>query len=242
MTNLVLDFGNTRIKAGCFEHGKMTHLHYFSAEESLLNEKAFISSFEKIILTSVTNEHLPFIQQWKSFKPITVFGNSLKTPLKNLYKTPETLGSDRLLASIGAYLEFPNQPVLTIDFGTCIKYNFTNASNEFLGGAISPGIRMRYRALNEYTAKLPLLKSDFNHDNLIGANTESSLHSGVIIATLQEVTGMIASYESNFAGLVKVFTGGDHEFFAKRLKSSIFTDPHLVMKGLNHVLNYQIES
>ena len=242
MTDLVLDFGNTRIKAACFEDGKLADVRFFDNPDALLKETLFIGACEKIILSSVTNDHVSFLEEWQSLKPITVFNNDLKLPLKNRYKSPETLGSDRLLASVGAYAEFPDKSVLTIDFGTCIKYNFTNSANEFLGGAISPGIRMRYKALHEFTEKLPLQDTNFYFDELIGTDTAGSLHSGVITATLEEVKGMMAQYRLKFPGLVTVFTGGDYEFFVKRLKSSIFADPHLVMKGLHYVLNYQLEN
>lgn len=242
MANLVLDFGNTRIKAASFHNGKPEEIRYFHRIEDLLHQKEYIQNFKNIILASVTNQHLAFIELWQNHIPVIVFHKNLKTPLINAYLTPETLGHDRLLASIGAYDDYPDKPVLVIDFGTCIKYNFTNESNHFLGGAISPGLQMRYKALNHFTEKLPLLNVDYDFHTLIGANTSESIQSGVINGAVKEIDGIINEYCSIYPNLVTIGTGGDLEFFAKRLKNSIFAEPNLVLKGLHHILKSNLEN
>jgi type III pantothenate kinase len=151
------------------------------------------------------------------------------------------LGSDRLAASIGAYSLHPNSNVLVIDAGTCIKYNFTNFKNEYLGGSISPGIEMRFKSLEHFTSKLPLINFDASYRELIGENTKNSILSGVINGSIAEIDGIMFDYKSKFPNIICILTGGDSEFLAKRLKNSIFTHQNLVLKGLNDILNYNLE-
>jgi type III pantothenate kinase len=241
-THLVLDFGNTRIKAAVFKNGKISELHFFKDVHELLRGQSLIESSSRIMLATVTNQHLALTEKWSKKKEIITFNNTLSIPLKNRYESPDTLGHDRLLASIGAFSLYPNKPVLVMDFGTCIKYNFTNEHNEFLGGAISPGLEMRYKALNHFTEKLPLLSAEYNYNQLIGNNTINSIHSGVITGVLKETEGIINEYKQIYPNLICLGTGGDSDFFAKRLKNSIFAEPDLVLKGLYHVLITHLEN
>ena len=157
------------------------------------------------------------------------------------YKSISTLGSDRLLASIGAYFSYPKSNVLVIDAGTCIKYNFTNSDNHYLGGGISPGITMKLKSLHDYTAKIPLIEFDENFNLLIGDSTQHSILSGVLNGTIAEIDGIINTYKLHYPDLICLLTGGDSEYLANRLKNSIFTHQNLVLKGLNDILNYTIE-
>ena len=152
------------------------------------------------------------------------------------------MGSDRIAASIGAYYLYSNTNVLVIDMGTCIKYNFTNSQNHYLGGSISPGLQMRFKALHQFTSKLPLLQPDTLKVELIGDNTQNSLLSGVINGIIAEMDGIINQYKEQYPDLVCVITGGDCEHFAKQLKNSIFVHPNLVLRGLNNILNFNINS
>jgi type III pantothenate kinase len=170
--------------------------------------------------------------------PTTLFSAETKIPLKNLYRSVSTLGSDRIAASVGAYFLQPDKNFLVIDAGTCIKYNFTNAQNEYLGGGISPGIQMRLISLHEHTSKLPLVKLTEDPIDLIGENTEQSILSGVVNGVISEIDGIIDGYQNRFPGILVLLTGGDSEFLAKRLKNSIFAHQNLVLKGLNDILNY----
>ncbi len=159
-------------------------------------------------------------------------------PLKNHYKSAATLGADRLAASIGAFTLHPNNNVLVIDAGTCVKCNFTNSKNEFLGGSISPGLAMRLRSLQHYTGKLPLVNFDDSFDKVIGQTTEESILSGVINGIAYEIDSFINDYKKNYPDLITILTGGDSAYFVKRLKNSIFAEPELVLMGLNTTLEF----
>jgi type III pantothenate kinase len=240
--NLVLDFGNTRIKAALFNGNKIQSHHVFNSELELLNTTTLFSSEVKhCIIGSVTQAHITFLNQFKSQFIIQLFEATTRTPLINLYKSALTLGSDRLAASVGSFCEFPNQNVLTIDVGTCIKYNVVNAQNQYLGGAISPGIPMRLKAMNYFTAALPLLEVDKNYEKLIGQSSAESLLSGAMIGTICEVDEMINRYQKFYDNLQVVITGGDADYLCKQLKNRFFGNQNLVLQGLNAILNYNLE-
>lgn len=238
---LIIDIGNTRIKAALFEQKQLKHLFVFDSVESFLQSGiAERCEVTHAILGSVVNELEPVISAFKKHVDLLLFESNTPIPLKNLYKTAATLGSDRLAAAIGANAQEPNRDVLVVDAGTCIKYNFVNAQNEYLGGGISPGLRMRLKAMHTFTARLPLLDVDAAFENLIGSTTEESLFSGAELGALAEVEGFISQYSSRFNNLKVFLTGGDTEFFEKRLKNRIFADQNLILKGLNEVLDYNI--
>lgn len=240
--NLVIDIGNTRIKAALFQNNQIVGFEIYNSEQDLFNDTKFISQAQHAIIGSVINDLDVFYTNLNSIIPTLVFNVDTKIPITNLYQTAATLGSDRLAASIGAYFLHPNNNVLVIDAGTCIKYNFTNFENQYLGGGISPGIQMKFKALHQFTSKLPLVRPLNNDVDLIGANTESSILSGVLNGSLTEIDGIINQYKSCYHDLICILTGGDSEYLAKRLKNSIFTHQNLVLKGLNDILNYNLEN
>lgn len=164
---------------------------------------------------------------------------SEKTPLPiiNNYKTPLTLGKDRLAAVVGASVLYPGKDVLVFDAGTCLTIDFINSDKEYVGGRISPGIEMRYNALHTFTDKLPLIKSEKN-TLVLGNDTKTSIISGVQQGILAEVKTIISEYKSQNTDTVFVFTGGDSFYFEKELKNSIFANPNLVLIGLNEILDY----
>ncbi len=170
-----------------------------------------------------------------------LFEASTPIPLKNLYQSTSTLGSDRIAASVGAFSLYPSQNVLTIDAGTCIKYNFVNTNNEYIGGAISPGINMRLRSMNHFTSRLPLVQFDFNYEKLTGTSTEESLLSGALIGSVTEIESMIERYSDKYENLITVITGGDADYLCKQVKSRFFAHPDIVLNGLNTILNLNIE-
>ncbi len=241
MAHLALDFGNTRIKAASFTEGEMGSVLTFESVQKLIENKDLILAHSRAIISSVTNDHLVFLQNFEKQITCVLFTSETPIPLTNKYKSSGTLGSDRLAASIGAYSIYPNQNVLTIDCGTCIKYNFVDKANNYLGGGISPGIELRFKALNDHTAKLPLLQIDNAFQKLIGETTHESILSGVLNGAVAEIDGIISSYQLIYPDLITVLTGGNGDFFAKRLKSSIFGHPNLVLKGLNQLLEFQLE-
>jgi type III pantothenate kinase len=170
-----------------------------------------------------------------------IFSANTPIPLKNLYKSSATLGSDRLAASVGAFSFYPDKNVLTIDAGTCLKYNFVTAQNEYIGGAISPGLTMRLKAMNEFTHALPLIEIDKNFIDLVGTNTKDSMLSGALIGAVAEVDGIINKYLLNYANLQVVLTGGDADYLGKQLKNRLFANQNLLLYGLNTILNYNLE-
>ncbi|WP_439132866.1 type III pantothenate kinase, partial [Polaribacter sp.] len=167
--------------------------------------------------------------------PLTRVSAEMKLPFKNLYSTPKTLGVDRLALVFAAVLKYPNQNILIIDSGTCITYDFVNKQRKYFGGAISPGIEMRYKALHHYTAKLPLLEIK-QPTNFTGDSTIESIHSGVVNGVLQEIKGIIEQYKNKYLDLTVVLTGGDANFLSKQLKSSIFANQNFLLEGLNKIL------
>ena len=161
-------------------------------------------------------------------------------PFTNLYTTPTTLGVDRIALVSNAVNKYPKQNALIIDAGTCITYDFVNNKGEYFGGSIAPGLFLRYKSLNDYTANLPLLKPKYPN-TFIGDSTENAIHAGVSNGLIAEINGVIEEFSNNYDPLVVILTGGDANFLSKRLKSSIFVDPNFLLHGLNYILEYTID-
>lgn len=239
--NLVVDFGNTRIKAAHFEGSKILQHKVYNNTAELVDDRAFYSGCTNAIISSVTQEHPLLVNLLGDNKKVLLFQSTTSIPLKNLYKSASTLGSDRLAASIGSFVLYPYQNVLTIDAGTCIKYNFVNDRAEYLGGAISPGIPMRLKAMHHFTSRLPEIAPEYNYEKLTGNDTRESLLSGALIGAAAEVDACIERYKEQHANLVVVVTGGDAPYLCKQLKNPIFANPDIVLSGLNSILNYNLE-
>ena len=232
---LTIDVGNSRIKAAVFEHNKQVDFFIFETNEALKNFENIFQKYpnlQKIILSSVGKLEKEVVDFIQNRFPTEIIDHKSKFPFTNLYATPETLGIDRMVLAAGATLMYPNQNRLIIDAGTCITYDFVNAENQYLGGAISPGIKIRYKSLNNYTSKLPLLtlSEDFE---IIGNSTKSAIHSGVINGVIFEIEGFISQYSLKNQDLTIILTGGDAEFLAKRLKSTIFANSNFLLESLN---------
>jgi len=241
--NLVIDIGNSRSKLAVFKDNRQINVTVYDNDIGVDEVNKYLekhADVKSVILSSVVKHSLdladisPDFIELKSDTPL---------PIENLYKTPETLGPDRLAVVVGANNKFPNENILVIDAGTCITYDFINSQNQYLGGSISPGINMRFQALNNFTKKLPLLGTDepWKIGEVIGENTDESILSGVLNGVLAEVKGIITSYRNEFLKLEIVLTGGDLDFFENELKSDIFADPSLILKGLNEILNYNVK-
>lgn len=239
--NLALDFGNTRIKAGFFKGSELTGNLVFDNVEELIAAIPGFKEVENCIIGSVTNTHLPVQEALRGKMKTMVFAANTPIPIKNLYKSALTLGSDRIATSVGAWTVHPGTHVLTIDAGTCIKYNFVNAANEYLGGAISPGLPMRLKAMNHYTHALPLVETDKNFVKLIGQSTAESLLSGALVAAAAEVDGMIDRYRTLYPDLTVFITGGDADYLCKQVKNRFFADQNLLLKGLHTILTFNLE-
>lgn len=236
--NLIIDIGNTRVKAALFKERELVEVKTYNSLEKLTEDAAFYKQAERCFVGSVVGDMHYTANILSDLKGLDFFSAARPIPIKNSYKSTATLGSDRLAASIGAFSLYPQKNILVVDAGTCLKFNFTSANAEYLGGAISPGLQMRFRALKEYTDRLPLVNFDENFEKLIGQTTEESILSGVINGFLQETDGVINEYRKTCPDLTVVVTGGDTAFLSKRLKNSIFAHPHLVLRGLNEILIY----
>jgi type III pantothenate kinase len=210
----------------------LSHLEMLKYEHPQLS-KAILSSVK-----TVDEELLQFLREQFDF--FVELDHQTKLPIANLYETPETLGKDRLAAAVGANELFPDQNILIIDAGTAITYDLVSENNEFLGGNISPGMQMRYKALNQYTGKLPLVEYSDDFE-LVGGNTVDAIRAGVQNGIVYEMNGTIDSFNRIYENLQIVMTGGDSIFFDKILNYTIFVHFNLTLIGLNRILEHNAE-
>lgn len=239
--NLIVDIGNTCLKIALFEKNNLIEKSYL-LDNYLDNIKNILSKnpVENSIVSNVGEINDELISVLNDNTDLVLFKNILKLPFKNTYSSKETLGQDRIALVSSASFQFPDENVLIIDAGTCITYDFKNHNNEYIGGGISPGIKMRFKSLNLFTSKLPLI--DFFDDfELIGNNTKESLISGVVNGTTMEIDGIIQQYCDKFKNIRIILTGGDSKFLLKRIKNTIFADQNFLTKGLNYLLEANIE-
>lgn len=231
----VIDIGNTNTKIADFltknNKPELSKIKVISTKKLDKLDELIIPN--NTIISSVTHKKL-------SNPKAIVLNSKTKIPVKNLYKSPHTLGNDRLANAISAWYFNPNKNHLIIDAGTCLKFDFITKKGEYLGGSISPGLQMRYMALNHYTDKLPLLRA-VKKTNYLGNSTNSSIHAGVIEGMIGEIKTIIKRYKKDFGKINVHLTGGDALFFEKQLKNNIFADPFLTLKGLYAILLYNKE-
>jgi type III pantothenate kinase len=236
---IIIDFGNTLQKLAVFDEKHLVLKEIFQGLKPGELQR-FIENngpFRGSILSSVSN-HSPEIEKILSrIGKFILLSAQTPLPIKNLYQTPETLGKDRVAAVTGAWSMFPGKNILTIDAGTCITYDLLTRKGEYLGGGISPGIRMRFQAMHTFTGKLPLVEPE-DFDELIGRSTRESLLSGVYKGVMAEISGIIRLYMEKFDDLTIILTGGDHVYLHNKLKISIFAAPELVLLGLNEIFDY----
>ena len=240
--SLVIDVGNTLTKLAIFCGDEMLHIEKHQELNCSLLSNLLVKYNINSAIVSTVGEFSAECEEFLTNRySLIKFTSQTPLPIKNCYTTPNTLGPDRLAAAIGANALFPNTNVLVIDSGTAITYEIVNIKGEYIGGAISPGISMRFKALNQFTAKLPLISMSDSFP-LIGSNTHDSILSGVLNGIVNEVDGYINSVREQYSPLEIVFTGGDSFFFDKKLKNSIFVHPNLVLFGLNRILKYNEHS
>ncbi|MGN6213381.1 type III pantothenate kinase [Parafilimonas sp.] len=231
-TTLCFDFGNTRLKCAVFNNKEI--------QKVITLEDDSVASVEKIIaeekpkqsiLSSVIN-HNPEIEILLEAKTkFHKLSEKSKLPFTIPVGKPETVGADRLALVAAAVYFYPKQHNLIIGLGSCITYNFVNKLHEFLGGAISPGLNMRFKAMNQFTAKLPLETPNSNFP-LVGYDTKTNLHSGAILGMAKEMDGFIDEYNLRYSNFNVHLTGGDMSFFVPLIKNKIFANPHLIFNGL----------
>lgn len=239
--NCVFDIGNTRIKVALFDGAELKNVHIVESREEFLDVVKDLK-FDYSIVSSVADDDLTNFVITQANNPLIL---NYKTPLpvKNLYKTPETLGNDRLANAVGAYHLSAESNSLIIDAGTCLKMDFINSSNQYLGGIISPGLTIRFKAVHTFTDKLPLVKPDDSEEMEMGIDTLTSLHSGCYTGMDREIMATIEDFKRNYDDLKVFITGGDMDDLQKMgfsQKNSIFADRWLTLKGLNEILNYNV--
>lgn len=237
--NLVIDFGNTNIKCGVFDADRLIQLETF---QLIKDVRAFISQgiYYQFAVCSVSHSYEDIKKDIPELSAGLFFDYQTRSPLRVNYETPETLGMDRFAAAIGAQTLFPNHPLMVIDIGTCITYDFVSKSGVYEGGMISPGIELRYKSMHDYTKNLPLL-NDLDSNSFLGRSTRQSMTSGVINGIAAEMGGHISQLLLNNADLKVIMTGGGSKIFESKIKSDIFVSLEIVLVGLNRVLEYNVE-
>jgi len=238
--NLVIDIGNSRIKLFLFKNDKIS-FYKICKHDEFVKTLAAIPNKEKIIniiSSTVSTNYDDLIQaNFKNSNFFQLSNKHLKLPFQNNYKTLNSLGQDRIALVSSAVYKYPNSNNLIIDVGTCITYDFIDSKNIYYGGAISPGINLRYSSLNDHTSNLPLLEFK-EMDSLIGSNTEESIHAGIYNGVIAEINDHIQKLLKDYPDLNAVITGGYSKFLLNRIKNAIFADQDFIAIGLNHIINY----
>ncbi|MCO5241598.1 MAG: type III pantothenate kinase [Chitinophagaceae bacterium] len=238
MVTLCFDFGNTRLKYAVFKERDLQSVEVLDdAEPETIARIVQQIRPQKTILSSVISHNSAMDDILAAHSEFHLLSNRSKLPFTAPVTKPETIGADRLALCAAAVTFFPGKHNLVIGLGTCITYNFINKYNQFLGGGISPGMEMRLKSLKDYTAKLPLVKPDWNFP-LIGYDTRTNITSGVILGMAKEIDGIIDAYSERYNNFNVLLTGGDAPYFAQVLKNKIFADPHLIYKGLYAISEY----
>jgi type III pantothenate kinase len=238
--NLIIDIGNSQTKVGIFDQGKIVEtIHTPIFDQALYTQlKSQYSTITKGILSAVADYNNELIKQLKAELDLfLVFDSQTPIPIKNHYESKSTLGLDRLAAAVGALTLFPNRELLVIDAGTAITYDLIDKDNRFLGGSISPGLAMRFKALNQFTSKLPEVKAAKQWPEF-GKNTEDAIRSGVQQGIIFEIEGAINQRLAVWPKCHIILTGGDAELFEQKLKMPIFVKPELTLIGLDRILEY----
>lgn len=241
---LTIDVGNTNVKVAVFKQFNLIDKFVFQKNNFQNNFKIILKKYPnhlKAVISSVSQSEDDDILWLKKLIHVIEINSETKFPFKNVYSTPKTLGIDRMVLAAGAVIEYPNQNILIIDAGTCITYDFITNKNEYLGGAISPGLSMRYKALHDYTAKLPLLENN-PPESFIGNSTNQSIYSGVVNGLCYEIEGFISEYSVKNEQFTIILTGGDAIFLANRLKSTIFADENFLLKSLQQLYTYSLQN
>lgn len=243
MMNLIIDEGNTAIKVAIFENQKQVFFEKFTRldfQEKILEKVDFENISRGIIASVVENVHERFAFLKEKINFLIFIDSQTPMPFVNKYATPNTLGIDRMALMAAATSLYPKQNVLVIDAGTCITFDVITAQSEYLGGAIAPGIAMRFRAMHEFTSKLPLIsEQDFDITDFIGNSTQTCMLSGVYHNVVCEIEGVIAKYRTRFENLTIILTGGNHLFLFKNIKNCIFANSFFLLEGLNAILEWQ---
>ena len=241
---LAVDAGNTRIKSAVFECNTLLDSFIFEKKDIQKKIKNIFEKYQKIshlVVSSVSDVEKQVFSDLNLGVNIHFVSHQDAFPFHNAYETPHTLGIDRMVLAAGATLQYPSLNRLVIDVGTCVTYDFIDSDDTYLGGAISPGLRLRYEALHQFTAKLPLLVLE-EPVHFIAHSTKQSIHSGVVNGLVYEIDGFIAEYKAKYSNFIIILTGGDAVFLAKRLKNTIFANSNFLLESLNQTFQYKIKN
>jgi len=242
MISFCIDKGNTLTKIGVFVDNELV----FEVNDTCfdrLSLQQLIDQYKPTacILSNVGSYDLDLIQFLQDkFEIFVEFDSSTPIPIVNAYKTPQSLGKDRLAAAVGATFMKPNANILVVDAGTAITYDFVDASGVFHGGNIAPGLLMRLQALNEFTNNLPLVEL-VDSDELLGVDTNSAILLGALKGIEFEINGYFRALSFKYAELSIFLTGGNSNYFVSKLKSPIFAQKNLVLTGLNRILQFNVK-
>ncbi len=242
-SDLVIDIGNTRIKIAMFVNDKLVEILSFSNQSAKeitgLIEK---SGARRAILSAVTEVESGLKSVLSERIELLEMNSDTKLPVAINYKTPKTLGTDRIANAVAAAKFYPQSDVLIVDFGTCIKYDLVNAAGIYCGGAIAPGVAMRFESMHKMTGKLPLI-SDWESSMVTwpGRSTRESMIAGVMLGIEGEITQYIERAANDYDNLMIISTGGDYSFFEKAYKNIIFAHPYLTLEGLHEILKFNID-
>ena len=239
MRSIAIDIGNTGGKYGIFEEDALIAQGSFKEQEGL-PQKVASQTFDHAIVASVSGSAEQMKTGLSVSGSIVMLSAQTALPVSVDYKTPETLGVDRIAGAVAAHYFFPGRNCLVIDAGTAITYDFINAEGRYQGGGIAPGIQMKFKALHNFTGRLPLVQGIHENFPLIGQTTQESLESGVLGGTVAEVEGIISAYRQKSDKLVVILCGGDAGFFESTIKHPIFVIPELVLIGLQRILRHNV--
>ncbi len=237
--HIIIDAGNTRIKVAQFQNQSCVQVDSFEEQEAFEN---FIKKFFSDLpcISSCVGSWSMEVPK-AHFKTYFELSPALAMPMPILYASPDTLGNDRRALAAAAFKSFPGENVLVLDLGTALTADFVDSHGNYHGGAISPGLKMRFKALNRFTASLPLVDwSGLNFPNLIGDSTENSILSGVVRGYAAEISSWIAQYEAEFGAIKTVITGGDTSLLLRWLKNDIFAPSNFLLNGLDYILEYHL--
>ncbi len=241
-SDVVIDVGNTRMKVALFTDSKLDGVLSFSNKSKkkvldVIDE----SSASRAIMSNVAKMRKELLKGLDDRLEFVLMTPSINVPITVDYKTKNSLGTDRLANAVSAAKFYPGKNVLIIDFGTCVKYDLVSQEGKYLGGAISPGLQMRFRSMSKMTKRLPLIENWKNSEKVWPGNTtRSSMVAGVMQGLEAEIMHYINEGNNRYENLTVVATGGDYAYFEKAFKNIIFADPYLTLRGLHEILIFNM--
>jgi type III pantothenate kinase len=236
--NLAIDIGNTRIKTGVFDRDTLVDTQVYEQLDgvflqALINDQGVTHVIIASTGAEIDTDEISAPGVMLRFSPFT------PVPIENDYKTPETLGQDRLAGMVASSWLYPETNVLVIDAGTCITFDFLEASGKYLGGNIAPGLDMRYQAMHHFTHRLPSVDRA-ETGTILGETTQEAIQNGGMMGILMEIAGYIEILRNKYSGMETIITGGDAQYFADHLNTSLTVQPHLILIGLNQILQFNV--